>query len=148
MNDQMIDALVDELKPELLPDIIVNISDLIGYKATLKLVEAFGGIKFAMPSGQRESKYFEALINAVGNDAALTLTQNYGGELIYIPCCHAAFIQLRNKEFRQAVTRAVAGGEVQTAVIHRLASQYGFTERWAYKVLAAEATIYQLDLFN
>lgn len=148
MDDQMIDALVVELLPELLPDIIVDISELIGYKATLQLVEAFGGIKLAMPSGQHPSRLYDALIAAIGADAAAKLTERYERDFIYIPCCHIAFIKLRNTEFKQAVTAAVARGEVQTAVIHRLARQYGFTERWAYKVLAAESAIDQLDLFN
>jgi hypothetical protein len=148
MDDQMIDALVDELKPELLPEIIVNISDLIGYKAALKLINAFGGIRFEIPQGVQASRYFDALVVAIGADATEKLTRTYGGDMVYIPCCHIAFIKLRNVEFKQEVTLAVARGEVQTAVIHRLAPQYGFTERWAYKVLAAESAIDQLDLFD
>lgn len=146
----MINALVNELLPELLPEIVMNISDLTSYRAALKLVQAFGGIKFAMPLGDRDSKYYQKLIDAIGHDDAKTLIKNYGGDLIYIPCCHAALIQLRNQEFRNAVVAAVTDGAIQTAAIHLYAPQFGFTERWAYKVLSEENKRYdrQLNLFN
>lgn len=150
MDNGMIDALVTELLPELLPEIVVNISDLIGYRAALKLVQALGGIDFAMPTGEMDSNREQTLVDAIGCDAAKALMQAYGGERLYIPRCHAAFVQLRYREFCQDVTRAVVNGETQTAAIHRYAPQYGFTERWAYTLLREESKRLdrQLMLFN
>ena len=145
-----IDALVAELLPELLPEVIVDIAALVGYKNALKLVQALGGIDFAMPTGDMDSKREQQLVNAVGEEAAAKLIKRYGGERLYIPRCHAAFIQLRNQEFRHAISMAVASGQTQTAAIHIYAPQYGFTERWAYNVLSEENTRAdnQFNLFN
>lgn len=138
MNTLDVDALVTELLPELLPDAIVDISNLIGYKNTLKLVQVLGGIDFAVPTGEMGSDSERLLITAIGEDAALILIQAYGGERIYIPRCYAAFNQLRYRDFHRQIGQAVASGELQKSAIQRLAPQYGFTERWAYTVLSNE----------
>lgn len=145
-----IDALVNELLPELLPDIVNHISALIGYRSALKLIQAIGGIDLVVPTGELNSSTAVLLINAVGDDDALTLMQAYGGERLYIPRCHAAMTQLRNKSFCQSVASAVTSGTTQTAAIHQYAPQYGFTERWAYVVLSAESRRAdpQLNLFT
>lgn len=145
-----IDALVNELLPELLPDIVVDISNLIGYKTTLLLVQELGGNDFAMPTGDMGSASEQRLINAVGVDAAKQLIQAYGGDRIYIPRCQAAFNQLRYQEFRIDIVKAVANGEMQKTAIQRLAPKYGFTERWAYTVLAEETkrSDAQMSLFD
>ena len=150
MKDEMIDALVNELLPELLPEVVTDISELIGYSNALKLVKALGGIDFAMPTGDTTGRYQDMLITAVGDDAANKLMKRYGGERLYIPNCHSAFTQLRNQEFRNEVTKAVANGELQIAAIHRLGPMYGFCERWAYTVLSKENKRHdkQLSLFN
>ena len=145
-----IEALVNELLPELLPDIVVDISNLIGYKTTLLLVQELGGIDFAMPTGDMGSASELRLIKAVGTEAPKVLIQAYGGERIYIPRCQAAFNQLRYQEFRIDIGKAVASGEMQKSAIQRLAPQYGFTERWAYTVLSEEnkRADAQLSLFD
>ncbi len=145
-----IDALVNELLPELLPDIVNAISVLIGYRSALKLIQAIGGIDLVVPTGELRSGTAVLLINAVGDDDALTLMKAYGGERLYIPRCHAAMTQLRNQEFCKHIAMMVANGDTQTAAIHLYAPQYGFTERWAYVVLRAESrrTDTQLSLFD
>lgn len=146
----MIDALVDELLPELLPDIVTDIANLVGYTAALKLVQAFGGVDFAMPVGATDSAALDKLVAVVGADAAHKLTRVYGGDDVYIPRCHTAMTQLRHKEFCKQVAQMVAAGDTQTAAIHLYAPQYGFTERWAYVVLSAERSRAdtQLSLFD
>lgn len=146
----MIDELVEELLPELLPDVVLNISELIGYRLALQLVQALGGIDFAVPTSVSGGRYSQLLINAIGAAAAHTLIKAFGGERLYIPRCQAAFIQLRNQEFRAAVVAAVVAGEVQKSAIHRYAPQFGFTERWAYTVLREENLRHnrQMSLFD
>lgn len=134
----MIDELVEELLPELLPDVILDIAKLIGYRVALQLVQAMGGFDFAVPIAATGGRYYQLLLDAVGDIAAKLLIQEYGGERLYIPRCHAAFTQLRNQEFRAAVVAAVVAGEVQRTAIRRYAPQFGFTERWAYTVLREE----------
>lgn len=145
-----IDALVAELLPELLPDVVIDIAALVGYKTALKLVQALGGIDFAMPSGETGGHASMLLTNAVGVDAAKLLIKAYGGERVYIPRCQSAFTQMRNQEFRRSVMAMVANGETQKAAIRLYAPQYGFTERWAYTVLSEESKRAdpQLSLFD
>ena len=145
-----IDALANELSPDLLPDIVVDISQMIGYGAALKLVQALGGIDFAMPKGELDSHALKQLVSAVGVDAARTLMKVYGGAYLYIPRCHAALTQLRNQEFRKKVVAMVASGSTQTAAMHFYMQQYGFSERWAYVVMREETkrADTQMSLFD
>lgn len=147
-----IDALVNELQPELLPEVVVTISDVIGYRATLQLITQLGGIEFVVPrlecAPNRSRRYRDMVVDVIGDELANRLFDLFGGERLYLPRCHAAFIKLRNIEFAKQVAQAVARGELQAAVIQRLAPQYGFTERWAFTVLASEYACAQPDLFN
>ncbi len=143
----MLEALVDELLPELLPESVVSISESIGYPATLRLISNFGGFHFAIPLGEKPSRYHQMLIDAIGDDATQNLISRFGGERLYIPKCHAAFTQIRNRQFRAEVMAAERGTGVRP--IQEIAKKYGFAERWAYKVLKEEnERAEQLDLFN
>ena len=145
-----IDALVAELSPELLPDVVTDIVSIIGYPKTLQLLQALGGLDFAMPTGEKTGPSATLLTNAVGSDAAKLLMQAFGGERLYIPRCISAFVQLNNQSFCRDVRRMVEGGQTQKAAIHLYAPQYGFSERWAYTVLREESkrADVQLSLFD
>lgn len=143
----MIEALVDELLPELLPESVVSISELIGYSKALRLVSVFGGFHFAIPLGEKPSRYHQMLIDAIGDEATKKLISRFGGERLYIPKCHAAFTQMRNRQFREEVLAAKRGRGVRP--IQEIARKYGFSERWAQHVLKEEnERAEQMDLFN
>lgn len=129
-----LEALVHELLPDLLPDVVVEIAELIGYPKTLKLIHALGGLDFYMPKSF-DNHHADLLAQTLGDDAQV-LIERFGGERIYIPRCQAAFIQIRNWEFTREVAWRTANGDSQQAAIQHLAPQYGFSERWAYKILA------------
>lgn len=133
-QEDWIDAAVAEFLPELLPDVVVEIAELIGYPKTLKLIRALGGLDFYMPKSF-DNRYADLLTEMLG-DKAWVLMQRFGGERIYIPRCHAAFIQIRNWEFAREVDWQISQGYGRQAVIQKLAIKYGFSERWAYKILA------------
>lgn len=144
-----VQALVKELSPEMLPDAVADIADIIGLNKTLLLVQKLGGVDFAIPMGNLQWSSEQLLIDAIGESAAAELMTAYGGERLYIPRCQAACIKLRNHEFRVAIEMMVASGKTQTAAIRQYAPQYGFTERWAYKILSEKSGLdAQLSLFD
>lgn len=133
-QEDWIDAAVAGFLPELLPDVVVEIAELIGYPKTLKLIRALGGLDFYMPKCF-DNRYADLLVETLGEEAEM-LMQRFGGERIYIPRCHAAFVQIRNWEFVREVDWRISQGYGRQAVIQQLAVKYGFSERWAYKILA------------
>lgn len=143
-KEDWIDAAVAEFLPRLLPDVVVEIAELIGYPKTLKLIHALGGLDFYMPKSF-DNRHADLLAQTLGDDAQV-LIERFGGERIYIPRCQAAFIQIRNWEFAREVAWRTANGDSQQAAIQHLAPQYGFSERWAYKILS-ETQQTQIDLF-
>lgn len=131
-----INQLEQEMALELMPDVVADISELIGYPKTCRLIESFGGLDFRMPKSSN-GQWAETLIEVLGNDDAQRLMNVYGGTRLYIPRCNALMIYLRNHDFVSKVEQAVADGSSQTLAIQKYALQYGFSERWAYEVLKA-----------
>lgn len=130
-------GLYDEAEfRELLPQAVLELVDVIGYEASIKLVQTFGGLDIHVPVGKLESGNLARLNETIGELAAAALMSVYGGARLYIPKCDAALIALRNQRFCQAVEAAVAMGESKKAAIQTLAIEFGITERWGYDILA------------
>lgn len=132
----------------LLPQAVLELVDVIGYEASIKLVQTFGGLDVHVPVGRLESGNLARLNETIGELAAEALMAVYGGARLYVPKCDAALIALRNQRFCQAVEEAVSLGESKKAAIQALAVEFGITERWGYDILArAKAATAQQSLF-
>ena len=121
---------------EQVPESILEIADVIGYEKTLLLVDRLGGLDFSVPVGSKESYNKQMLINAIGEDSALTFMKYYGGARVYIPRCQTALISMRNKKFYSDIKTAVEKGESKSFAVQSLSHEYGFSERWGYKLLS------------
>ena len=116
------------------PARLVEIADLIGDAAALRLVAAFGGLRIYIPA---QPKPDQALWQAVGESAAHLLAERYGSAEVEIPSGAA----LRSKKI--AILAARCSGR-------QIARDIGATERYVRKVRNAGklADERQADLFR
>lgn len=66
-----------ELEARYLPGVLQDIAELIGLPGTLKLVEAYGGVRLYVP---KKLDAEHDLARLLGLDHATTLAETYGGE--------------------------------------------------------------------
>ena len=127
----------------LLPESVRQIADLIGYPATEKLLQAFGGTTFPVGKGMRAmgASRAELLRQTVGDDNALLLAKNFGGEVLYLPRCDRALRELRNRAFITEFNSMRCGGLSSLRVMTELCPKYGFSDRFAWRLLSQDKTV-------
>lgn len=112
-----------------LPQTIAEISEIVGIDATLRLVEAWGGVRLYVPRQMPED---HLLVSTLGREEAELLAEHYGGETILISRCLAAVRAVRNTRIQKDRENGVS--------IALLALRHSLTERQVYSILAANAT--------
>lgn len=112
-----------------LPQTVAEISEIVGIDATLRLVEAWGGVRLYVPQQMPED---HLLVSTLGRDEAELLAEHYGGETILIPRCLAALRAVRNTH--------ICNERDKGASIALLALRHHLTERQVYAILAAANT--------
>lgn len=129
----------DELDPEDLPASLKEMVDVIGLQATLKLVEARGGVRLYVPFEIKPEHWISRLI---GFEQAVKLARYYGGQdPFFIPRALDAVIAVRNREIRQKYSMGKTQAE--------LAREYSLTERWVREIVnEVPAGDRQVDLFG
>lgn len=101
----------------LLPPILQDIVDLIGLRATMTLVECYGGVRLYVPKLELEDDH--PLICQIGREAAGKLQAMYGGEPHFdIPKAERALRAVRDARIRQL--RGSGTPVRQLALEHRL----------------------------
>lgn len=125
---------------ELLPESVQQIAELIGYPATVRLLEAFGGTTFPVSKGLRAlgATRTALLRQAVGEDNAALLAKNFGGEVLYLPRCDRALRELRNRRFLEEFDALRCQGTSSLMVMTELCPKYGFSDRFAWGLLAEQ----------
>ena len=126
-----------EIEARYLPPILQEVAALIGLPATVRLVEAYGGVRLYVP------KKFDPdhpIVKLVGHANAALMTNAFGGDEHFdIPRALAATIAVRDHRIR----RDRAAGST-----HReLALRYHLTERHIRNILGPEQDDRQVDLF-
>jgi len=86
-----------------LPTSAQNLVRLIGIARAMRLIEQLGGTTFPVSKGKNRlgQLRYELLADAVGVTAADIITQEYGGEALYIPNCAAALRAVRNRAIHE-----------------------------------------------
>lgn len=130
-----------------LPKTLVQMAQVIGVESTLKVIEHFGGLSYAMPTGL-QSENAKSLIKVIGIEATKTLIHHFGGENVYISTCQALRIVMRNQAFIEAVIVKMETGTSQYKAIQEVAPVFGITERLAYHILKNMADDKPADLFS
>lgn len=126
-----------EIDQSLLPGILLEISELIGMAATLKLVAKYGGVRLYVP---KEIKEDHPLIKLVGICNAIALSDTYGGETLEIARAEAAIREIRDTEIRN---------QWPALSQRQLALKYNTTERNIRLILGkCERNENQMPLFE
>ena len=122
MNDLDIDI-------NILPGILRDLVDLIGLPATMTIVQHKGGTGLWIPAQIETLAPDHKLVKAVGMEAAMKLSENYGGEELEIPKAEKAVMALRNKEIRE---------KNQYMSQSQLALEYNLTERQIRTIVSVD----------
>ncbi|BCL49824.1 MULTISPECIES: Mor transcription activator family protein [Citrobacter] len=122
----------------LLPETVLHIAELIGFPATAALLKAFGGSTFPIGKGLRALgvQRVRLLHEAVGEENALILMKNLGGERVYLPRCDAALRKLRNMAFLQEFDALRNQGTSSLRAMTELCPKYGFSDRFAWELVS------------
>ena len=109
-----------DIDPDLLPDSILDLIDIIGINAALRIVEQRGGIRLYVPAKATAEHW---LADLIGLDALQALSSVYAREEIDIPRCAATLKAIKDREIANS-----------TASNSELARRYGMTERNVRKI--------------
>lgn len=122
----------------LLPESVQQIADLIGYPATARLLDVLGGTTFPVGKGLRAMGATRAALlkQTVGEDNAALLVKNFGGEVLYLPRCDRALRELRNRSFLDEFNQLRDNGISSLMAMTQLCPKYGFSDRFAWGILA------------
>lgn len=117
----MSDALhtLEEVDVKDLPPLAQELVALIGFSATIQLVEARPGIPTFIPKVLTPEHW---LLGTLGQQQAEALVKHYGGDTITVPNCKLAMVKIRQRLIVQ--TRADGYSQTEAALLH------GVTPRW------------------
>lgn len=98
---------------EYLPESVTQIAELIGWEATGRLINHFGGVDFPVGKGLRGSgaRRLSLLREALTPEQIDLLVSTFGGERLFIPQCKQAKTVWRNRLFIGEVQRLTDNGE-------------------------------------
>ncbi|MCX9038839.1 hypothetical protein NLN82_22710 [Citrobacter portucalensis] len=124
----------------LLPETVLDIAELIGFPATIELVRVFGGTTLPLGKGIRSLGAYAAkrLRETIGEEKTVILTKACDGEILYLPRCNSALRELRNRAFIREFHARYAEGISTPQLMIDLCPKYGFSDRFAWKILKAE----------
>ena len=108
-----------DYRAEDLPDSLQEVCEVIGFKATLALVDQWGGKQLTIPA---KITLVHPIVEAIGIDAAIKLSWAYPGIRLSVPAC-------KSME-RAAKLRALAVARRSGHTIEDLADMFGWTRRW------------------
>lgn len=123
----------------LLPDTARQLADVIGFEATQKLVERFGGVCFPVGRGMRSTgdRRLAMLRETIGDENTTKLMQHFGGDSsLVIPRCATALREWRNRRFYADVDALLNQGESLRMALTLTAPRYGFANTWAWHLMA------------
>lgn len=119
--------MLDIREIEQLPESLVDVADVIGLSATLALVEKAGGVRIYVPERLGDD---HRLIEWLGRDAAVKLSEAYAMEELVVPRCAEQLRNVRNRCIRQERSLGASTAE--------LALRYRLTERQVFTILSRE----------
>lgn len=120
-----------------LPAQVLEIADVVGMPAALRLVTELGGTTWEFAKGANRNGQIRvaALADIVGDDAAQLLTSRLGGDVVYIPRCDVALRRLRDLEIHRQFEQAVREGVSARVVVAELARTYKLSDRRIWIIL-------------
>lgn len=137
-----------------LPQSVVDLIELLGYEAAMRLVDAFGGLEIEVPMGRatanpERGSLTARLIEVLGATLAARFMHTYGGEPYYVAKCMQAIRDDRDRSIQADYDAGVR--------VPDIARKYMISERWVWVVLkraigdqqaGRKPDDSQLDMFN
>lgn len=108
-------AMLEQADLSDLPPFARELVALIGFGATIRLIELRPGIPLYIPT---EVSPDHELVLQLGMIAASALVKNYSGETITIPNCKHAMVKIRHRQIRKC--RKEGYTQVQAALLYSL----------------------------
>lgn len=108
-------ALLEDSDVADLPPFARELVILIGFGATIRLIELRPGIPLFIPMSMHPD---HALALEIGMHAASALVKNYGGTTITLPNCKHAMVRIRHRQIRKC--RADGYSQTQAALLYSL----------------------------
>jgi hypothetical protein len=102
------------------------ICDLIGFDATVRLVEAYGGLEFNIPA---QMDFFHPISDLLGQELAVKLGGYVAGRM-YIPRCRTMRRKARQRQIESMRF---------THTRQQIALKFGITERNVYQLLSGSS---------
>lgn len=137
----------------LLPESAKALIHVLGYAATTKLINRFGGVTLAAKSGaarERSGGVHALLREVLSDEESQKLIAYLGADQFYIPRCDAALRQLRNARFIVALAEQQELGLSLRQAMALLCPEFGISDRQGWKLISekmASFTPPQSDLF-
>lgn len=122
----------------LLPDSAKMLIHVLGYAATSRLINRFGGVTLSAKSGAARSRSggVHALLREVlTEDESKKLIAYLGAAQFYIPKCDLALRQVRNARFIAAVAERQEGGLSIRQAFAVLCPQFGISDRIGWDLI-------------
>lgn len=137
----------------LLPESAKALIHVLGYAATTKLINRFGGVTLAAKSGaarERSGGVHAMLRDVLSDEESQKLIAYLGADQFYIPRCDAALRQLRNARFIAALAEQQSQGLSLRQAMALLCPEFGISDRQGWKLISekmASTVPNQSDLF-
>lgn len=137
----------------LLPESAKALIHVLGYAATTKLINRFGGVTLSAKSGaarERSGGVHSLLRDVLTDDESQKLIAYLGADQFYIPRCDSALRQLRNVRFIAAVAERQDMGFSIRQAMAVLCPQFDISDRQGWKLIRASSseTGVQANLFD
>ncbi|MEG1609637.1 MAG: Mor transcription activator family protein [Bilophila sp.] len=140
MQEQSLESLPDVKSltdAALHGDMARDLVNVVGLSATLKLVEAMGGLNIRIPLGmtaQGQARR-DAFVALIGLEATTRLIGQYGGTMLYVPSCRQARVDARDQAINRERNRLASAGCTERRLVDDLARQYGLSSRHIWRIL-------------
>lgn len=115
-----------KLALDYLPATARRIAEVIGLPATIRLVEAFGGLELRLSQGIQASGMarFAEVAEVIGEDNARRLARHFRQGRVAVPLCHAAIRAAQAEAIRQEFDRLTLAGWTGTDAVRHLVRKY------------------------
>ncbi|QIE86164.1 Mor transcription activator family protein [Pseudomonas nitroreducens] len=122
---------------EQLPAQVLEIAQVVGMSAALRLVNELGGTTWDFAKGSNRNGVIKvaALADIVGDEAAERLTARFAGNSFYVARCDVALRRLRDLEIHRQFDQAVREGVSTRTVVAELARTYKLSDRRIWIIL-------------
>lgn len=112
--------LLEDVDVKDLPPLAQDLVALIGFSATIRLVELRPGIPTFIPKSVPATNHW--MLCVLNGKAAEALVKHYGGETITVPNCKLALVKIRQRHILKS--REDGYSQTEAALLH------GVTPRW------------------